>query len=201
MNFTADYILENDKVLLRPLQKEDFEYLVHFSREEPEIWKYSLFAANSEENMKAYIVDALQNREKLKEYPFIVFDKTRQKYAGCTRFYDIQNSQLTAQLGYTWYGKEFQGTGLNKNCKYLMLQFAFEKLNFERIEFRADNRNEKSINAMKNIGCTVEGILRNTGFDQFNERRDSIVLSILKDEWHHRVKNLLSEKILTYKKN
>ena len=58
------------------------------------------------------------------------------------------------QLGYTWYGKEFQGTGLNKHCKYLLLEFAFEKMQVERVEFRADANNEKSIAAMKSIGCT-----------------------------------------------
>ena len=195
MNFELDYILENEKVLLRPILESDYEYLLPYSVNEPELWKFSLVQANGEENLKKYILAAVQNRINEKEYPFIVFDKVQQKYAGCTRFYDIQTSQLTTQLGFTWYGKDFQGTGLNKNCKFLMLQFAFEKLNFERVEFRADNRNQRSINAMKSIGCVEEGILRNNGFDTSGERRDSIVLSILKQEWFENVKENLRSKL------
>ena len=57
-----------------------------------------------------------------KEYPFIVFDKKAGKYAGSTRFYDIQQGYSTTQLGFTWYGSAYQGTGLNRHCKWLLLQ-------------------------------------------------------------------------------
>jgi RimJ/RimL family protein N-acetyltransferase len=195
MIFEENYILENEKVILRPLEMTDFEHLLPFSINEPEIWTYSLIQANGAEKLRKYIDIAVQNRKERKEYTFIVFDKVNQKYAGSTRFYDVQYSQLTTQLGFTWYGKEFQGTGLNKNCKFLMLEFAFEKLNFERVEFRADNRNQRSINAMKSIGCIEEGILRSNGFDPFGNRRDSIVLSILKQEWFESVKENLATKL------
>lgn len=99
------------------------------------------------------------------------------------------------QLGYTWYGKDFQGTGLNKQCKFLLLEFAFEKLGMERVEFRADNNNARSIAAMKSIGCTVEGVLRSHMPDSFGGRRDSIVLSILKKEWENGVRDKLKSKL------
>jgi RimJ/RimL family protein N-acetyltransferase len=95
------------------------------------------------------------------------------------------------QLGYTWYGSAFQGTGLNKHCKYLLLNFAFEKMHMERVEFRADNDNKRSIAAMKSIGCMEEGILRSNSIKQDGSRRDSIVLSILKVEWEKTVKERL----------
>jgi RimJ/RimL family protein N-acetyltransferase len=100
------------------------------------------------------------------------------------------------QLGYTWYGKDFQGTGLNKHCKYLLLQFAFETLGMERVEFRADKNNSRSIAAMKSIGCVVEGVLRSQ-MPKYNttERRDSIVLSILKGEWFDHVKEELGARL------
>ena len=99
-------------------------------------------------------------------------------------------------MGYTWYGKKFHGTGLNKHCKFLLLQFAFEALQLERVEFRADNRNERSIAAMKSIGCKVDGILRNNmPTAEGNVRRDSIVLSILKDEWFGEVKEKLRQRL------
>jgi len=197
MNFKFDqkYILENDRVLLRPLEASDLENLLPFSLNEPELWKYSLIPASNEEELKNYISIALSQRENKKEYPFIVFDKRTNSYAGSTRFYDIQLSNKCLQLGYTWYGKEFQGTGLNKNCKYLLLSFAFEKLDIERVEFRADNTNEKSIAAMKSIGCKVEGVLRSNGIRPNGERRDSIILSILKREWENEVKENLLKRL------
>ena len=145
-------------------------------------------------NMQTYLDTALTERANKTSYPFIVFDKCKKEYAGSTRFYDYQSDQNTTQLGYTWYGKRFWSTGLNKNCKYLMLQFAFETLGLDRVEFRADNNNERSKAAMKSIGCKVEGVLRNN-CKSTTGRRDSIVLSILKDEWFDSVKSNLQDKI------
>jgi RimJ/RimL family protein N-acetyltransferase len=193
LNFKVNYTLENEMVKLRPLELNDFENLLHFSINEPELWMYSLIQANSEINLKKYIELAINGRENSKEYAFIVFDKRAEKFAGSTRFYDIQIENLTLQLGYTWYGKDFQGTGLNKNCKYLLLEFAFEILKMERVEFRADYENKRSISAMKSIGCKEEGVLRSNGFKADGTRRDSIVLSILKEEWNYKIKNELKK--------
>ncbi len=193
---TKNYLLEDDRVLLRPLQQEDKKYLLPFSLNEPYLWKYSLVGAEGEEGLQNYMNITFQAREEGKEYPFIIFDKKANEYAGSTRFYDIQNELQTVQLGYTWYGKKFQGTGLNKHCKFLLLSFAFERIGFERFELRADNNNERSIAAMKSIGCKVDGILRsNMPTREEGKRRDSIVLSILKEEWFGDVKKALKKKL------
>jgi RimJ/RimL family protein N-acetyltransferase len=196
IDFPQNTILEDETVLLRPLQESDVENLLEISINEPETWKYSLVQANGKENLEKYIQIALKARENGTEFPFIVFDKKSGKYAGSTRFYDINLAFKTLQLGYTWYGKDFRGTGLNKRCKFLLLQFAFETLGMERVEFRADNNNQRSIAAMKSIGCKVEGVMRNhmptLGSDV---RRDSIILSILKNEWLDEVKENLKSKL------
>lgn len=194
-NFSENYVLEDDVVLLRPLQLTDYDHLKKFAIYQPELWKYSLVNVAGEENLKRYIQEALNLKSTEKEFPFIVFDKRVQQYAGSTRFYDIQLSNKTLQLGFTWYGKEFHGTGLNKHCKYLLLEFAFEKMGMERVEFRADNNNEKSVAAMKSIGCTVEGVLRQNLILPDGTRRDSIILSILKNEWEKYVKEKLARKL------
>jgi RimJ/RimL family protein N-acetyltransferase len=197
LDFSQNTILEDDFVLLRPLQLSDVENLMEISLNEPETWKFSLVKADGKENLLNYIQIALKAREDKTDFPFIVFDKKSGKYAGSTRFYDIKLEFKTLQLGYTWYGKDFRGTGLNKHCKFLLLQFAFETLGMERVEFRADNNNERSIAAMKSIGCKVEGILRShmpvtLGKE---ERRDSIILSILRNEWFAEVKEKLKNKL------
>jgi RimJ/RimL family protein N-acetyltransferase len=193
----ANYVLENERVLLRPLLESDYDNLLPFALNEPDTWKYSYLSAKGEDGMRNYIKDALDNKIAGKEYPFIVYNKQTQCYAGSTRFYDIQQTWQTLQLGYTWYGEKFRGTGLNKHCKFLLLQLAFETLDVLRVEFRADARNERSIAAMKSIGCKPEGILRNNMPLLDGGRRDSIVLSILKEEWENNVKKLIKGK-LTY---
>jgi RimJ/RimL family protein N-acetyltransferase len=191
----AQYKLEDERVILRPLNVTDDEHLLSFALHEQETWQYSSQAAFGADGLSEYISAALAARVAGKEYPFIVYDKKTGKYAGSTRFYDIQPQNLTLQLGYTWYGKDFRGTGLNKHCKFLLLQFAFEELGMVRVEFRADARNERSIAAMKSIGCTVEGIMRSNIPTREGGRRDSIILSILKSEWESVVKQRLKDRL------
>jgi len=195
MLFPGNIVLEDERVMLRTLQKDDLNSLLPFAEQEPELWTYSAVSAAGEEGMRNYIDEAIQGRDLKKEYPFIVFDKQTRSYAGSSRFYDINLFYVTTQLGYTWYGKKFQRSGLNRHCKLLMLTYAFERWGVERVEFRADHRNERSINAMKNIGCTVEGLLRSNMPLAEGGRRTSIVLSILKDEWYDFVKPNLQKKI------
>jgi len=195
-DLSQNTILEDETVLLRPLQQSDVENLLEISVNEPETWEYSLVRANGKENLVHYIQIALDARENKTEFPFVVFDKKSGKYAGSTRFYDINLPFKTLQLGYTWYGKQFRGTGLNKHCKFLLLQFAFETLGMERVEFRADNNNQRSIAAMKSIGCKVEGVMRRNMPTLDSEvRRDSIVLSILRNEWFDEVRGNLKAKL------
>ena len=197
-DFTNEIILENEVVKLIPLGPEHISVLTHFSLNEPNLWEYSLLPASGLDNLKRYFTIALEERTAERSYPFIIFDKRTNTYAGSTRFCDIQMSHQTAQIGYTWLGQDFHGTGLNKNCKFLLLQYAFEVLNLARLEFRADYNNKKSIAAMKSIGCVEEGILRSNCRGLIG-RRDSIVLSILKQEWFGTAKDNLMFKIRSTK--
>ncbi len=194
IRFPENIVLENERVLLRPLEESDLEFLLPFALREPDTWTYSMISPAGEIGMRQYISDTLRLRGEKKEYPFIVFDKETNSYAGSTRFYDIQLNNRTTQLGYTWYGRDFRRTGLNRHCKWLMLNFAFGEWGMERVEFRADVRNEASIAAMKAIGCIVEGILRSHSALDTGGRRDSIVLSVLKQEWEENTREKLREK-------
>ena len=193
--FPENLVLENDRVLMRPLRSEDLKFLLPFAENEPDTWDFSLVSAAGKNGMTNYVEYAVRQLQLKKEYPFIVFDKAENAYAGSTRFYDIQLDFATTILGYTWYGRDFRQTGLNRHCKYLMLNFAFEEWGMERVEFRADLRNEKSIDSMKKIGCTVEGIFRSHYPMISGGRKDSIILSILKNEWFEFVKKNLQDKI------
>jgi RimJ/RimL family protein N-acetyltransferase len=124
-----------------------------------------------------------------------VFNKQTNEYAGMTRYYEISNEFKRLEIGYTWYGKKHQGTGLNKNCKYLLLSFAFDTLEMIRVGFGANIHNDRSIRAMKSIGCKEEGIMRQYTRDADGNVVDRIVLSILKEEWNAGIKDQLKNKI------
>jgi len=194
-DFTKHYVLEDDRVILRPLTLLDATYLVDYVKNEPSIWQFSLVAIQQQEDLEGYIHSAVKSREDKTAYPFIVFDKNTQTYVGSTRFYDMQLEFKTTQLGYTWYSQKVWGTGLNAHCKFLLLQFAFEKMDLKRVEFRADNDNKRSIAAMQKIGCTTEGILRSHLPRPNGTRRDSIVLSITQEEWYSQVKTLIQSQL------
>ena len=188
------YTLENEHVKLIPLDSFHLNDLLPFSINEPDLWYYSLTPANGKDNLISYIQKAIADRKNGTAYPFVVYSKKAKIIVGSTRFYDIQPVHQTTQFGYTWYGKEFQGTKINKASKYLMLEFAFEHMKVHRVEFRADADNQRSIAAMLSIGCKKEGILR-SNCSSPTGRRDSIVLSILESEWKNQVKDLLLKKI------
>ena len=194
-DYTKEIILENERVLLRPLQLSDSSLLAHYVNEEPDLWQYSLAAIHNSADLENYTQTAIEAREHQTAYAFIVFDKLLNEYVGCTRFYDIQLAFQTTQIGYTWYSKKCWGTKLNENCKHLLLQFAFDQMGFERVEFRADNNNKRSIAAMQKIGCTIEGVLRNHLPMPNGKRRDSIVLSILKEDWNASLKQALAAQL------
>ena len=195
LDFSKDYIIEDTCVKLSPLNAEHVKSLLEISKE-PNLWTYFLEKGNGLENLTQYIL-ATNNKRKFKqEYPFIVFDKIKKQYAGTTRFYDYSSELKTIKLGHTWYGKDFRGTGLNKHCKYLLFQFAFETLHLERVGFGAHSDNKISIAAMKSVGCKPEGLLRNfIPSSNGNERADLVLLSILKNEWFEKTKNVLQQKL------
>ncbi len=194
IDLTQDYILEDQVAKLYPLTLEAFDLLLPFAQNEPELWQYSLLPANGADNLRTYMQFAEEQRAVNKSLPFIVLDKRSEEIAGSTRFYDYQPRHKSILLGYTWYSQKFWGSGLNKHCKYLMLEQAFEKWDLERVEFRADNKNLRSIAAMKSIGCVKEGVLRSNCASP-SGRRDSIVMSILKGEWYTRVKSNLAARL------
>lgn len=188
-------ILENNRILLRPLTLDDYDILLPFSLNEPETWQFAPKSAAGKENLYRYIQDALTQKSANTGIPFIVFDKKLQQYIGSTRLYNINHHNRNADIGYTWYGKDFRGTGINKHCKFLLLQYAFETLNLLRVGFKADASNQISIAAMKSLGATEEGILRQDTLMPDGRFRNTIILSILKCEWESQIKTLLSKQL------
>ena len=184
LNFSEHIILENDRVRLEPLDKsKHFDILLALSEKDPTLLKYSPSPFGTPDSMEKYF--DIYNRDFTAQtrYAFAIFDKKPQQFAGCTSCGNVSNHNQKLEIGWTWLSKAFQGTGLNKNCKYLILKFAFETLGFERVELKTDERNEQSKKAIKKIGAKYEGTLRSNTLMLDGFRRSTCYYSILKSEW------------------
>jgi RimJ/RimL family protein N-acetyltransferase len=174
--------LENDFVKLSLLDLSNYKHLVDIAQEKDLLY-YSPSDISTPENLKDYVQEAVDAYYHQTAMPFIIFDKTKNAYAGCTRFGLINWKNKVLHIGWTWIGCEFQGSGLNKQMKFLMLQYAFETLDFEKVEFRIDERNVRSRKAVEKIGGTIEGILRSDTVMIDGYRRNTCCYGILKNEW------------------
>lgn len=174
--------LENARVKLSPLTLDNYHHLVSIAQEKDLIY-YSPSDISTPEKLKNYVEVALDGFQNDTVIPFIIFDKLKLKYAGSTRYGLINWKNKVLHIGWTWIGHEFQGSGLNKDMKYVMLQYAFETLEFEKVEFRIDDRNQKSRKAVEKLGATLEGILRKDTLMNEGYRRNTCCYGILKEEW------------------
>ena len=189
--FDEKITLENSTALLKPLQVSDVDNLLNVAKSDENLLQFSPLPIYTEDMLRQYIEKAISARQNNNRYPFIIFDKTKNAFAGSTSFLNISNGDSRLEIGGTWMGKDFQKTGLNRNCKFLMLSFAFEQLHAERIEFKTDERNVQSRTAIEKIGAQYEGLLRSHTlmFDGF--RRNTVCYSILRNEWEVLKNNFL----------
>ncbi|MFP4845906.1 GNAT family N-acetyltransferase [Winogradskyella sp. PE311] len=174
--------LENNRVKLTLLDKSNYTQLEHVAQEKDLIF-FSPSDISAPEKLKAYVKLAVDGYNLKTTIPFIIYDKDKQAYAGSTRFGLINQKNKVLHIGWTWLGHNFQGTGLNANIKFLMLGYAFETLDFEKVEFRIDERNKKSRRAVEKLGATLEGVLRQDTVMKDGYRRSTCCYGILKTEW------------------
>jgi N-acetyltransferase len=182
-DFNGDLHFENHRALLRPLREDDLEHLLPVAIEDDTLLQYSSIKVHTRELLEDYTSTSLDERRQQVRYPFVVFDKRENRYAGSTCFGNISNKDKRIEIGWTWYGRAFQKTGLNRSCKFLLMNYVFETLEFERLEFRTDERNEASRNAIQKIGGKYEGTLRSHTLLSDGFRRNTVYYGILRSEW------------------
>lgn len=179
----SNIILENEKVLLVP-----FEDLGNIELKEiifdDQIWKYMGMYVRNEHDFENYIQNTLKQKADGICYPFLIIDKATNKVAGSTRYGYLNHASQKCEIGWTWYGKQFQGTGLNKACKYELLNFGFKNIQFKRIQFSTDLENLRSQRAIEKLGAIKEGIFRNNYVDSDEKSKDDVYYSIILEEWN-----------------
>ncbi|MEO8772614.1 MAG: GNAT family protein [Ferruginibacter sp.] len=180
--FEQEHLLENERARLEPLSEKHYNDLLSIAMEK-EIWEFTTVAVNNEADFRKYFNNALEERKNDLAYPFAIYDKKFQCYAGCTRFGSIVFPHKRLEIGWTWYKPSLQRTGINKATKFLLLSFGFETLDLNRIELKTSLTNIKSQGAMLKIGAVKEGILRHHMVNPSGALRDSVYFSFIKEEW------------------
>jgi len=156
-------------------------------------WDFMLYGnINTVADMRNWVRDILSRAEKGTDLPFVIIHLASGRVAGATRYLNITPKDRGLEIGGTWYGREFQRTVVNTECKYLLLQHAFETLGCIRVQLKTDLRNERSQKAIERIGAVKEGVLRNHMILPDGRIRHSVFYSILDSEWTE-VKKRLEE--------
>ena len=176
-------------IKLVPLNESHKEGLLK-AASDGELWKIWYTSVPSKDTISKYIEFALNEQNAHRALPFVVIEKVSNKIIGSTRFCNANSEHKRLEIGYTWYAKSYQRTIVNTECKYLLLNYAFEKLNCIAVVFRTNWYNHASRNAISRLGAKQDGVLRNHRIDKEGRLRDTVVFSILNSEWKSVKKSL-----------
>jgi RimJ/RimL family protein N-acetyltransferase len=177
-------VLRGDEIELLPLEKEHLENLF-FAASNKEIWELTSVDYSVEEIFYPNFNNAMNDREKGTVYPFIIVHKDSNKIIGTTRFLEIYPNDKKLEIGVTWIMKEYWGTTVNLECKLLLLNYCFETLKTNRVQFRAKENNLRSRKAIEKIGGIFEGILRKDKIEPNGIPRNTAFYSIIDNEWEN----------------
>ena len=175
--------LQGSRVRLEPLSFErHFEGLMVIGLE-PELWRWTLNACATRDDLSAYLREALDMQSEGNALPFATVDQATGRVVGCTRFGNIEPKHRRAEIGWTWVGKPYQRSHVNTEAKYLMLRHAFETWSCVRVELKTNALNRRSRAAILRIGAKEEGTLRKHATSDSGVVRDTVYFSITDDEW------------------
>jgi len=174
--------LENEYIKLQPLTMENYQHLIPIASQK-KLVQYSPSDIETPESLKYYVETALKQHQINQSIPFIIYDKKTETYAGCTRFMNISWQHKILEIGSTWIGREFHGSGLNRQMKNIMLNYTFDEMVFEKVEFRIDERNIRSRMAVEKLGAILEGILRENVYLLDGFKRNTCCYGLLREEW------------------
>lgn len=147
------------------------------------LWELFVTLVPHPNQLDDFLIQAEKDFHNGEGLAFAIIDKNTQRIAGSTRFMKASLADKKTEVGFTFLGKSWQKTAINTECKYLLLTHAFEVLNLNRVEFITDYLNTTSRNAILRLGAKQEGVLRNHRIMPNGRIRDSVMFSIIKNEW------------------
>ncbi|HFU75753.1 MAG TPA: N-acetyltransferase [Arcobacter sp.] len=191
-------LLEGNEVKLEPIQKKHKEALIEVVQD-GKLWELFVTLVPKVEDIDKFIDDAILAQQNGDGLTFVTINKNNNKIVGSTRFMKANLSYKKIEIGYTFIAKTYQKTKINTEAKLLMLTYAFEKLHLVRVELLTDFLNQNSQKAITRLGAKKEGILRNHMIMPNGRVRDSVIFSIIDNEWIG-VKENLEYKLLEQKR-
>lgn len=175
--------LKGRLVRLEPLSMDHADELYEASRD-PVLWIYKpVKQPRSLADMRQLIATTLQAQEAGGCLPFAIMSIERGCALGETRYHSFMLHDYGLEIGWTWLTPSVQRTGVNTECKYLLLHHAFEELGAIRVQFRTHHLNTNSQRAIERLGATKEGMLRNHLIMPDGSYRHSVYFSIIESEW------------------
>ncbi len=174
--------LAGSLVRLEPLDRSHLRGLVAAGAD-PATWTWMHAPLTDEASMRAWVEEALRNRDAGTEVPFATVDAATGRVLGSTRFMSIAPAHRRLEIGWTWLTAAAHGTGANTETKLLLLEHAFEQLEAMRVELKTDARNERSRAALAGIGATFEGVFRRHQLMGSGRVRDSAWYSVVDEDW------------------
>lgn len=188
----SQVVLTMDSVALEPLDERHFDGMLA-SVQDPSVWKYMSFADLSDPKaVRAWFDLALQEPAKGIGSPFAVIDRNSGTVLGSTSLYEIHLRHKRCELGRSWLVPSVRRTGVNTRAKLLMLTYAFETMEMQRVQLKASFKNEVSRRAIESIGGKFEGTMRNFSLLPGGIRTDAALYSIIAEEWPQVKQGLLA---------
>jgi RimJ/RimL family protein N-acetyltransferase len=175
---------------LTPAHKETIRSLAKDER----IWEFNkglLVNETYDKQFDAYFAFAMDPKARGENHAFVIHKTAGKEIIGMTRYYELDEKQKRVAIGYTWYIPAVWKKVYNKECKLLLLQYAFEVMKFNRVEFTVASQNIRSQKAVEKIGGTREGIMRKHAYRNDGTLTDTHIFSIINDEWNVKKENLL----------
>lgn len=186
-------LLKGTHIYLELLRPDHIDVLKELARDE-RLWEFTktlLINDTYDEQFEAYISTALDPAAIEGQQAFVIRTTADDAIIGMTRFYAITPKDKRLAIGYTWYIPAVWGGPHNKECKLLLLQYAFETLEFQRVEFHIAHQNVRSQKAVEKIGGVKEGVLRKYAIRPDGSLRHTVVYSIIDEEWPEKKLRLL----------
>jgi N-acetyltransferase len=182
MSWLQEVELHTELLYLRPLRAADKPALLEAAAD-GRLWELWYTQVPGIDTLDVYVDYALSEQAAGRALPFAVVEKSSGKVIGTTRYCNAEPANRRLEIGYTWYASRVQRSAINTQCKLALLQHAFEQLDAIAVEFRTHWHNQASRAAIARLGAKQDGVLRNHRLEPDGARRDTVVFSILDNEW------------------
>ena len=174
--------LEGHGVRLEPLTGQHEKGLAEAARD-GKLWELWYTSVPEPEKTRAYIDTALAGQKAGDMLPWVVLDPKSGSIIGSTRYHDIIAAADRVEIGYTWYAARWQRSHVNTACKLLLFTHAFDSLKCNVVGLRTDNFNFRSQRAIEALGAKKDGVIRHHWPRRDGSIRDTVMYSVLRDEW------------------